>query len=289
MAFPHGQHAPTVGLQRGCMLSVSNPCSCELWLPIPEIGLRQTRNRAIWVRMPMPETTVDKDYRSVAREDQVGLSRHEKTTVDKDYRSVAREDQVGLSRHLNDAMRAACQSENGADRSMAVQAASSSAYKQFQAVRHNRRSGNEPVLGHARSDRSFAACRSPVNRRQASACPICDKSGLARVSFLEGQSCRADAVENGIRGGAPLNVQAIPASCPGNESWTCTRTDLSGSDCEPCQVIPIWINRWRGQLPRAAAVLVPRSATHPAAQRRRDGSMQPSTSEKHLVQTVRRH
>ena len=26
--------------------------------------------------MPMPETTVDKDHRPVAREDQVGLTRH---------------------------------------------------------------------------------------------------------------------------------------------------------------------------------------------------------------------
>ena len=76
MAFPHCQHPPTVGLQRGCMLSVPNPCSCELWFPILEIGLRQTCNRAIWVGMPMPETTIDKDYRPVAREDQVGLTRH---------------------------------------------------------------------------------------------------------------------------------------------------------------------------------------------------------------------
>ena len=51
------------------MLSVPNPCSCELWFPIFAIGLRQTCNRAIWVGMPVPETTIDKDYRSVARED----------------------------------------------------------------------------------------------------------------------------------------------------------------------------------------------------------------------------
>ena len=69
MTLPHGQHAPTVGLQRGCMLSVPNPCSCELWFPIFAIGLRQTCNRAVWIGMPVPETTIDKDYRSVARED----------------------------------------------------------------------------------------------------------------------------------------------------------------------------------------------------------------------------
>ena len=39
VALPHCQHAPTLGLQRGCMLSVTNPRSCELWFPIPEIGL----------------------------------------------------------------------------------------------------------------------------------------------------------------------------------------------------------------------------------------------------------
>ena len=76
MTLPQRQHAPTITFQRGRVLLVTNPCSRELWFPVPEIGLGKPRNRAIRVGMPMPEATVDEDHRSVARKDQVGLTRH---------------------------------------------------------------------------------------------------------------------------------------------------------------------------------------------------------------------
>ena len=73
--LPHCQHPPASGLQQGRMLLVPHPSPREFGPPILQVGLGQTCNRAVWVRMPMPETAVDEDRCTVAWQHQVRHAR----------------------------------------------------------------------------------------------------------------------------------------------------------------------------------------------------------------------
>lgn len=76
MTLPYCQHAPTVGLQGSRMFQIPDPRACKFWFPISKIGFGQTSNRAIRIRMPVPEATVDEYHCAAARKNQVRLAWH---------------------------------------------------------------------------------------------------------------------------------------------------------------------------------------------------------------------
>ena len=72
LAFPNRQDAPTGRRERRCIAAVSKPIARQLRPPVADVRFRQPRDRALRIRVPVPEATVYEDDRMMARQHEIG-------------------------------------------------------------------------------------------------------------------------------------------------------------------------------------------------------------------------
>jgi hypothetical protein len=59
-AFPDNQKPPSLVRKSLLLPLVSFPVSLQFWQPKIQAGFRQAGESAVWVRMPVPKTPMDK-------------------------------------------------------------------------------------------------------------------------------------------------------------------------------------------------------------------------------------